>query len=84
MYVIGGRDVDGNELNDLCAFRIRSQRWYMFQNMGPSPTPRHSASMTSVKDKLFVIGGELKLGTKPDDNSSIYILDSGKFYIYIK
>ncbi|KAI9307903.1 hypothetical protein BJ944DRAFT_237469 [Cunninghamella echinulata] len=78
MYVIGGRDVDGNELNDLCAFRIRSQRWYMFQNMGPSPTPRHSASMTSVKDKLFVIGGELKLGTKPDDNSSIYILDSGK------
>ncbi|CAO3619833.1 unnamed protein product [Cunninghamella blakesleeana] len=78
MYVIGGRDVDGNELNDLCAFRIRSQRWYMFQNMGPSPTPRHSLSMTAVKERLFVVGGDLKIGTKPDDNSSIFILDSAK------
>ncbi|KAI8080017.1 uncharacterized protein BX664DRAFT_303192 [Halteromyces radiatus] len=77
LYVLGGRNSDHQELNDLCAFRIRSQRWYMFQNMGPSPTARHSLTMTAVKEKMFVIGGEIKLGSKTDD-SSIYILDSGK------
>jgi hypothetical protein len=60
--------------------------------MGPSPSPRHSLTMTAIKEKIIVIGGELKLGSKADDNM-VYILDSGKckkmkrgnrlFYIFI-
>lgn len=48
----------------------------MFQNMGPSPSPRHSLTMTAVKERMFVIGGEMKLGGKTED-TGIYILDSG-------
>ncbi|ORX48867.1 hypothetical protein DM01DRAFT_1114713 [Hesseltinella vesiculosa] len=78
MYIIGGRDSEGLELNDLCAFRIRSQRWYIFKNMGSSPTARHSLSMTAVKDKMFVVGGDMRPGVKHEDIGGIYILDSSK------
>jgi hypothetical protein len=32
--------------------------------------------MTAVKERMFVIGGEMKLGGKTED-TGIYILDSG-------
>ncbi|KAI8060069.1 hypothetical protein BC940DRAFT_337901 [Gongronella butleri] len=77
MYIIGGRDSEFQELSDLCAFRIRSQRWYIFKNMGATPSARHSLTMTAVKDKMYVIGGELKPGARHDDGH-IFILDSSK------
>ncbi|ORZ00677.1 hypothetical protein BCR43DRAFT_521667 [Syncephalastrum racemosum] len=77
MYIFGGRGPDGQDLGDLCAFRIRSQRWYMFQNMGPTPSARFGLSVTAVKEKMFVVGGEAGTG-KLDDASLVYILDSAK------
>ncbi|KAG0171775.1 Negative regulator of mitotic exit [Apophysomyces sp. BC1034] len=76
MYINGGIGAEGQELGDLCAFKFRSQRWYMFQNMGPSPSARHGLTMTTVKEKMYVIGGEAN--GKMEDASMVYVLDSSK------
>ncbi|KAI9495965.1 hypothetical protein BDB00DRAFT_178716 [Zychaea mexicana] len=77
MYIFGGRGPDGQDLGDLCAFRIKSQRWYMFQNMGPTPSARHGLSIATVKEKMIVLGGDNNVG-RLDDVSNAYILDSSK------
>ncbi|KAI8977696.1 hypothetical protein BDF20DRAFT_581865 [Mycotypha africana] len=74
IYIIGGKAENGVELNDLCAYKIRSRRWFKFQNMGPSPSPRFGLTMTSVNNRLFVIGGDNE-NAKMEDASLIYILD---------
>ncbi|KAI7865528.1 hypothetical protein BDF14DRAFT_1730188, partial [Spinellus fusiger] len=76
LYVFGGKGPDGIEFNDLCAFRTRDHRWYMFQNMGSAPSARHALTLTAVKEKLYVIGGESRL--RMEDSSVLYILDSSK------
>ncbi|KAF7728560.1 Negative regulator of mitotic exit [Apophysomyces ossiformis] len=76
MYINGGIGSDGQELGDLCAFKFRSQRWYIFQNMGPGPSARHGLTMTTVKEKIYVIGGEAN--GKMDDASMVHVLDSSK------
>src|SRR5882757_348069 len=58
MYIFGGRTEEGTDLGDLAAFRITSKRWYTFQNMGPSPSPRSGHSMTAYRDKIIVLAGE--------------------------
>ncbi|GJC97278.1 kelch domain-containing protein [Colletotrichum higginsianum] len=58
MYIFGGRTEEGVDLGDLAAFRITSRRWYTFQNMGPSPSPRSGHSMTTVGKAVVVVGGE--------------------------
>ena len=58
MYVFGGRSLEGTDLGDLAAFRISSRRWYTFQNMGPSPSPRSGHSMTAFDKQIVIIGGE--------------------------
>ncbi|KAL0078062.1 hypothetical protein J3Q64DRAFT_1646482, partial [Phycomyces blakesleeanus] len=77
MYVIGGRGPEGQDLGDLCAFKIKSQRWFMFQNMGPAPAPRHGLTMTAVREKMYVFGGESVAG-KLDDAVMGFVLDSAK------
>ncbi|KAE9404378.1 galactose oxidase [Gymnopus androsaceus JB14] len=47
MYIFGGRGVDGRDLNDLAAFKLSNQRWYMFQNMEPAPSGRSGHAMAS-------------------------------------
>src|SRR5262249_25128067 len=58
MYVFGGRIQDGTDLGDLAAFRISTRRWYMFQNMGPSPSARSGHSMTTYGKHIIVLAGE--------------------------
>ncbi|KAI8091536.1 hypothetical protein BDF21DRAFT_376285 [Thamnidium elegans] len=77
IYIIGGKGENGVELNDLCAYKIRHRRWFRFQNMGPSPSPRHGLTMTAVRDKLYVLGGDNETA-RLDDSSFIFILDSTK------
>ncbi|KAL0087720.1 hypothetical protein J3Q64DRAFT_1638131 [Phycomyces blakesleeanus] len=77
IYVFGGKGRDGVKLGDLCAFRIKGYRWYMFQNMGPAPSPRHSLTMTAIKEKIYVVGGEF--AGKPEDSLMIHALDSCKY-----
>ncbi|KAF2146359.1 uncharacterized protein K452DRAFT_109567 [Aplosporella prunicola CBS 121167] len=79
MYVFGGRTKEGTDLGDLAAFRISSRRWYMFQNMGPSPSPRSGHSMTAFGRHIVVLAGEPS-STAPDRNelSLAYVLDTSK------
>lgn len=79
MYIFGGRTEDGTDLGDLAAFRITSRRWYTFQNMGPSPSPRSGHSMTAVSKSVVVVGGEPSspAGTS-SDLAVVYVLDTTK------
>jgi len=79
MYIFGGRTEEGADLGDLAAFRISSRRWYTFQNMGPTPSPRSGHSMTSVGKSIVVVGGEPSSATNQvDDLSLVYVLDTTK------
>lgn len=79
MYVFGGRTEEGTDLGDLAAFRISSRRWYTFQNMGPSPSPRSGHSMTNVNKSIVVLGGEPSSATTTiNDLGIMYVLDTTK------
>lgn len=79
MYIFGGRIQDGTDLGDLAAFRISTRRWYMFQNMGPSPSPRSGHSMTTFGKHIIVLGGEPSSAPRDSEELSIaYILDTSK------
>ncbi|KIW19229.1 hypothetical protein PV08_03523 [Exophiala spinifera] len=79
MYIFGGRTEEGTDLGDLAAFRISSKRWYTFQNMGPSPSPRSGHSMTAYRDKIIVLAGEPSSAPRnAEELSMVYILDTAK------
>lgn len=79
MYVFGGRTEDGNDLGDLAAFRISSRRWYTFQNMGPSPSPRSGHSMTTVGKSVVIVGGEPSSPAGSSTDLGVaYVLDTTK------
>jgi len=79
MYVFGGRTEEGTDLGDLAAFRISSRRWYTFQNMGPSPSPRSGHSMTAVGKTIVVVGGEPSTAAATvSDLGLAYCLDTTK------
>ncbi|KAE9983892.1 hypothetical protein Vi05172_g9889 [Venturia inaequalis] len=79
MYIFGGRIQDGTDLGDLAAFRISSRRWYMFQNMGMSPSPRSGHSMTAVGSHIVVLAGEPSSAPRdPTELSLTYVLDTKK------
>ncbi|KAJ4485930.1 hypothetical protein J3R30DRAFT_3282095 [Lentinula aciculospora] len=76
IYVFGGRGVDGKDLNDLAAFKLSNQRWYMFQNMGPAPSGRSGHAMASIGTRVFVLGGESFTPSKLEDANFIHVLDT--------
>lgn len=79
MYVFGGRTEEGTDLGDLAAFRISLRRWYTFQNMGPSPSPRSGHSMTTVGKSIVVLGGEPSTAASTvNDLGILYVLDTSK------
>ncbi|KXS96273.1 hypothetical protein AC578_3866 [Pseudocercospora eumusae] len=79
MYIFGGRNEEGNDLGDLAAFRISSRRWYTFQNMGPSPSPRSGHSMTTVGKQIVVLAGEPSSAPRdPVELGLAYFLDTSK------
>ena len=79
MYIFGGRTEEGTDLGDLAAFRITTRRWYTFQNMGPSPSPRSGHSMTAFGKQIVVLAGEPSSAPRDAaELSLVYILDTGK------
>ena len=79
MYVFGGRTEEGTDLGDLAAFRLSTRRWYTFQNMGPSPSPRSGHSMTAHGKQIVVLAGEPSSAPRdPGELSTVYILDTAK------
>ena len=80
MYVFGGRGVNGANIGQLAAFRISSKRWFMFQNMGPEPSPRSGHGMVTVGMKVYVLGGVCEEDTKGGKESNVmYILETSTF-----
>jgi N-acetylneuraminic acid mutarotase len=82
IYIFGGKGLNGVGLGDLCAYRIKSQRWYMFQNMGAPPSPRFGSTLTVIQSKIYVFGGESVSG-KTEDSSHVYILDCCKVFYFL-
>lgn len=79
MYIFGGRTEEGADLGDLAAFKITSRRWYTFQNMGPSPSPRSGHSMTAYGTLIIVLAGEPSSPPRDaDELSLVYVLDTSK------
>ncbi|KAK4046292.1 hypothetical protein OIV83_006166 [Microbotryomycetes sp. JL201] len=78
MYIFGGRGVDGKDLEDLAAFKISNQRWFMFQNMGPAPSGRSGHAMATYQNKVLVLGGESYTSQRADDPAFVHILDTSK------
>lgn len=79
MYIFGGRTEEGTDLGDLAAFRISSRRWYTFQNMGPSPSPRSGHSMTAYNKHIVILAGEPStLSREAQDLTLAYVLDTTK------
>ena len=79
MYIFGGRSEEGTDLGDLAAFRITSRRWYTFQNMGTSPSPRSGHSMTAFNKQIVVLAGEPSSAPMdPGELSLVYVLDTSK------
>ena len=76
IYIFGGRDVDGNDLGDLSAFKISTSRWFTFQNMGPGPSPRSGHALCTVGKRIYVVGGEG--ASSRGDEQMAYILDTTK------
>jgi len=79
MYIFGGRTEHGDDLGDLAAFRISLRRWYTFQNMGPSPSPRSGHTMTAFGKQIVVLAGEPSTAPRePAELSMAYVLDTAK------
>ncbi|KZT24236.1 hypothetical protein NEOLEDRAFT_1208291 [Neolentinus lepideus HHB14362 ss-1] len=76
MYIFGGRGVDGKDLGDLAVFKITNNRWFMFQNMGPSPSGQSGHAMAAMGARVFVLGGESYVPSKPEDTTLIHVLDT--------
>lgn len=77
MYVFGGRTQEGRDLGDLAALQLDTFRWFTFQNMGPSPSPRSGHSMCVYGSKIHVFGGEPTVKSSNDDELSlVYVLDT--------
>ncbi|KAI0756782.1 hypothetical protein C8Q80DRAFT_1224263 [Daedaleopsis nitida] len=71
MYVFGGRGVDGGNIGELGAFKITTRRWFMFQKMGPEPSPRSGHGMAAVGSKVYVLGGVSEDDLKRTKNANV-------------
>jgi hypothetical protein len=60
----------------LFIYEIPAQRWFMFQNMGPSPSGRSGHAMASSGPRIFVLGGESAAGSQTDESALIHVLDT--------
>ena len=58
---------------------MAASRWFMFQNMGPSPPARSGHAMVAAHGKIFILGGEANAatGTARDDPNMVHVLDTG-------
>jgi hypothetical protein len=65
------------EIVSLIAYHIE-QRWFRFENMGPTPSGRSGHAMSSMGTKVFVLGGESFVPFKQDDSDIVYVLDTSQ------
>ncbi len=63
--------------------RHPAQRWYMFQNMGPSPSGRSGHAMASNGTRILVLGGESSGGAQADEAALIHVLDTSTYFPFV-
>ena len=57
-----------------------AQRWFMLQNIGPSPSRRQNHAMASNGTRVFVLGGE-SYGIDPsDERMLVHVLDTSRYF----
>jgi N-acetylneuraminic acid mutarotase len=55
------------------------QRWFMFQNMGPTPpSARSGHALASLGPRVFLLGGESYAGARQDDPNVVHVLDTSE------
>jgi Galactose oxidase, central domain len=79
MYVFGGRTRQGQDLGYLVALSLTLKRWYIFQNIGPTPSPRSGHSMTVFDPQIFLLAGEPSSAPRDVGELTLaYVLDTTK------
>jgi hypothetical protein len=58
-----------------CGVLYIERRWYLFQNVGPVASARSGHAMCTIRDRIFVLGGESEQ-TKQEDSALIYYLET--------
>ena len=66
-------------LTALVHMRNAAQRWFQFQNVGPSPHKRSNHTMASDGTRIFVLGGYSK-GARADEISLIHVFDTSMYF----
>jgi hypothetical protein len=59
--------------------RNAAQRWFKFQNAGPSPHRRMGHTMASDGTRVFVLGGS-SAGARVDEMSLIHVFDTSMYF----
>ncbi|KXN83965.1 hypothetical protein AN958_00609 [Leucoagaricus sp. SymC.cos] len=78
LYVFSGIYADGHpeaQSDEFFAFKISTRQWFSLTSIGSVPSPRTSHMMTSVGNRIFVIGGSLKNRGAGDAELVFYALD---------
>ncbi|KAF8499070.1 hypothetical protein F5888DRAFT_1611375 [Russula emetica] len=83
MYVFGGLALDGTNLGGLTAFKLSTQRWTAFQDVGSSPSGRSGHAMACDGTRVFVLGGELSLAAQVDEAKLIHVLDTSMYFLFV-
>ncbi|KAF8499880.1 hypothetical protein F5888DRAFT_1611052 [Russula emetica] len=85
MYVFGGLALDGTNLSGLTAFKLTTQRWTAFQDVGSSPSGRFGHAMACDGTRVFVLGGELSPGAQAevDEAKLIHVLDTSMYFLFV-
>lgn len=59
------------------------QAWYIFKNMGPTPSARSGHAMASFGTRVFVLGGKSSLPGQLDDPAVVHVLETSKYSVII-
>ena len=63
--------------------RNAAQRWFIFQNVGPSPGGRSCHTMASDGTRIFVLGGISSTDDRADETTLIHIFDTSMYSLSI-
>jgi N-acetylneuraminic acid mutarotase len=65
-------------LHSLSPNGFLDRRWFLFQNMGPTPAGRSGHAMASIGSKIYLVGGESFAPTKGEDPNVIHVLNTSQ------
>ncbi|KAJ2797046.1 hypothetical protein H4R20_005333, partial [Coemansia guatemalensis] len=78
IFVMGGRTLRGEPLNDFFAYKISSQRWYTFQVSSASWPHQVDPVFSLVKTRLLLYSGAMP---RDDAAPAVYTLETSKIKI---